>query len=361
MKRHHFIKRSQAIILRRILSVVGILSLAIFSQPLSSDAALTTPHLYLSRQQGSLTTGESFQLFFTTGSAVNGGAGVNKVILTFTGANGSWCNTVGTGDLVVTGIANPTGATETATQLPGTSKTAACTQNPDTFTISGVDNLTATTKYGVQIVEASSTKIGSAAAAANLQVTVKTNNGSTDIDTATLAVATIANDQVSVSATVNPTLTVTLSGNSVALGTLTTSNNSFSGITSQVTTNATSGYVSLVNYGATLTGPTTIADVTGSPPDNMAAGTAAYGASSSASGNTIGQFDSDSNTCDGTTRTTANPVSATALSASFKSFASSGSAVSGQTTTLCFLATVAATTPGGTYTSTSTLVTTAKY
>ncbi len=350
--------KHQRFVLARIVAGLSAAALLFSLSPQVTFATgvLTTPRIYLGREQAGLTTGESFQIFFTPATAVSGGAGNNKVILVFTGANGTWCNTVGTGDLVVTGIANPTGATESATSLPGASLTGACTKNPDTFTLSGVNNLSGggATKYGVQVVEASSTKIGSASAANDIQVTIKTNNGSADVDTGTLALSTITSDQVAVTATVNPSLTVTLSPTSAALGTLDLTHVNQAGVTSTVTTNASSGYNSSVKYDATLTsGSDTIGDASGG---TIVAGTdSEFGASSSQSGNTIAQWNPTS--CS-TTTTTSN---ATALSTSFKTFASGTGPVNAEGTTLCFLAGINVSTKAGSYTSTATVVATAKF
>lgn len=352
-------KQSRASLLR-VFAVVLIGSVVLFSLPLPRVQAgtLTTPRDYLSTQKANTSTGVQHEVFFTAANAVNGGAGVNKVILQFPDADDTkWCRTVGTGDLTVTGIANPTGGSETATSLPGT-LTGACTQGSgassyDKITVSGVNNLSAT-KYGVRIAQNTSTVLGTAASAGNdIQVTVTTNNGTSDVDSGTLATSLISDDQIAVSATVTPTLTVSLSGNTAALGTLSTSNVNQAGITSTVTTNAASGYASVVKYGATLTsGSDTVADTSGG---TIVAGTEEFGASSSQSGNTIAQW---SPTSCATTATTSN---ATALSTSYQSFASASAPVSSQAATLCFLASIAVTTEPGSYTSTATLVTTAKF
>ncbi len=323
---------------------------------------LTTPRDYLNRQQANLASGVQHEVFFTTLGAVSGGAGVNKVILVFPDADDvKWCRAAGT-DLVATGIANPTGGTESATVLPGTlaadCAVGAGASSFDTITVTGVNNLTATTKYGVRIAQAGSPTalLGTATAAANdIQVTVKTNNGTGDVDTGTLATSLITSDQLAVSGTVNPTLTVSLSGTTLALGTLTASNVNQAGITSTVTTNAGNGYVSMVKYNNTLTapGPLTIPDTGGG---TIVAGVASeYGASSSDSGNTIGVW---SPAACSTTATTSN---ATALTTAYQSYAANTAGVSAEATTLCALATVTATQGAGTYTSTLTVVTTALF
>lgn len=345
---------------KRAASILALMATLLFSFPLypSFAGTLTTPRDYLSRQQANVSTGIQHEVFFTATNAVSGGAGINKVILQFPDADDTkWCRTAGT-DLTITGIANPTGATESATILPGT-LTGACTQGSgassyDKITVSGVNDLSAATKYGVRIAQNTTAILGTATSAANdIQVTVTTNNGTSDVDSATLAVSLITSDQVAVSATVTPTLTVALSSTTAALGTLSTSNINQAGITSTVTTNAASGYASLVKYDATLTsGSNTIANTAGG---TIVAGTEEYGASSSQSGNTITQW---SPTSCATTATTSN---ATALSTSFQSFASASAPVSSEATTLCFLAGIAVTTKPGSYTSTSTVVTTAKF
>ncbi len=351
-------------IFARFFAVLTILGLAFSSLPIRNALAvgvLSTPRDYLSRQQADVASGITHQVFFTTVSSVTGGASA-KITLQFPDADdGKWCRTAGT-DLVVTGIANPTGATESATTLPGGSVTASCTQGSggssfDKIIVANFTTLSATTKYGVQIAQAGSPTalLGTAASAGNdIQVLVTTtNNSSVDIDSGTLAMSLITNDQVAVSATVNPTLTVVLSANTASLGTLDTGHINQAGITSQVTTNGANGYASLVNYNATLTsGSNTIQDVPGS---TLAIGNEGYGAASSQSGNTIAQWNPTA--CSTTTSTT----NLTALSTSFKSFASASAPVSAQTTTLCFGAGVSGTTKAGSYTSTSTLVTTGKF
>ncbi len=360
MKNLPIITKSQRIRLSRWTALIGVLSLLVCSYPINNAFAvgtLSTPRVYLSRQIADLASGLQLEVFFTTVSAVSSGG---KVVIIFpSGANHNtkWCRTTGS-DLVATGITNPTGATESASALTSSSSfSTACSQTPDTITISNVAALSGTTKYGVRIAQAGSPTalLGTTSAAANdIQVTVKTQTGaSADVDSGTVALSIISNDQVAVSATVNPTLTVVLSANTASLGTLDTGHINQAGITSQVTTNGANGYASLVNYNATLTsGSNTIQNVPGS---TLAIGNEGYGASSSQSGNTIAQWNPTS--CATTTSTT----NLTALSTSFQSFASASAPVSAQTTTLCFGAGVSGTTKAGSYTSTSTLVTTGKF
>lgn len=317
---------------------------------------------YLNRQQADLASAIQHEIFFKAVSTVGGGAGTNKLIIKFPDADdGKWCRTAGT--MTVTGITEPTGTgpSESATALPGT-LTGACTQgsgsgsvdsNRDLITISGVDNLVSTTNYGVKVVALGGALGTAAAAADNIQVQVKTNNGSTDQDTGTLALSLIAADQIAVTATVSSTLAVSLDTTTAALGTLDTGHVNQAGVVATITTNAGSGYISMVKYNNTLTsGSNTIADTTGG---TIPINSEEYGASSSQSGNTITQWSPTS--CATTTSTT----NATALTTAYKSWASSATVVSAQTATLCFAAGVTVSTAAGSYTSTATVVTTARF
>ena len=358
MTQQNFVRTS-----KKIVALVAILSLFVlypWSKPAQALGTMTTLRVYLNRQQKQVTTGVEFDLFFKPATNVSGGTGTNKVIFSFpndANDNTYWCRTAGT-DLVITGEANPTGSSaESATSLPGGTLTGVCAQStPDTFTISGVDNLTAGTKYGVKITQKVSSPVAIIGTAntsqTNLIVTVKTNNGSADVDSGTLAIATIDADQVSVTASVAPTLTVTLSGTSAALGSLDTGHVNQAGVSTTITTNASGGYLSLVKYDHTLTsGSDTIADVSGT----IAIGQAKFGASSSQSGNTIAQWNPTACT---TTTSTSN---ATALTTAFQSYATSATPKSAEATTLCFLAGIAGTTPAGNYASTATIVTTGRF
>jgi hypothetical protein len=315
-------------------------------------ATLTTPRDYLSRVAENLTTGEVHQVFFTTATAVSGGAGANSIIIVFPLAdNAKWCATAGT-DLVATGIANPTGGTESATTLPGTSLTAKCTQGDgastwDTITVEGVNDLTGSTKYGVEIKQKTSSPtalLGTPANTTTGLLTIKTHNATVDVDSAQAAVDIIANDQISVSATVPPSITFTLSANSINLGTLSTGTVAYSSHTAQTVTNAANGYVTYVYSDGNLrNGSNTIAAVS----TNLSAGTAGYGIATTDTGQTIG---TDA-TCGSA------PFTVTALTASQQSIAGATSGPVDETSTICYAAAIAADTVAGAYTQTVTFVT----
>jgi len=327
---------------------------------LAIAATITTPRMYMNRQQSNLASGQQFEIFFTEPSGKT--STDNEVRIIFPdGDDTEWCRTAGS--LTATAITDPTGATESATGLLGTlsatcaqgSGSGAAESNADRLLITGVGALSAATKYGVRLV-ANVGVLGTATPSANsIKVTVNGYEDSGTLeDTGILAIATIDNDQVVVTATVDPTLTVTLSGNSASLGTLSTSQVNQASITSQISTNASGGYVSLVKFDATLTsGVNTIPVESGG--GTIVAGTSEYGASTDDT--TSVDLATTSNGC----ANGGGPMNATALTTTFKIFASESAAISSDTTTLCFVATTSATQAPGTYTSTSTLVTTARF
>lgn len=104
-------------------------------------------------------------------------------------------------------------------------------------------DLTADTLYGFYITGG----VDNPSSANTYSVTIKTaTSGDTEIDTKTVAVDIITNDQVTVTASVPSTFNFTLSGNSIALGEQSTSAIDTGNITIDVDTNAASGYIAWV-------------------------------------------------------------------------------------------------------------------
>ncbi|XOU93991.1 MAG: MerR family transcriptional regulator [Candidatus Kerfeldbacteria bacterium] len=148
-------------------------------------------------------------------------------------------------------------------------------------------------------------------------------------------------------------MTVSLSPNSIDLGTLLESLVSQDGVTLTVSTDASNGYQASVYYDNSLTSiGNTIADTTGG---TIVAGTEEYGASSSRSGYDIGIW---SPTSCADTGTTSN---ATALTTSLQTFAGATGVVSTHQTELCILGSISGLTDAGAYTSTITIVATSLY
>jgi len=325
---------------------------------ISSAIPLTASRAYMNRQIAAQTSGQQFELFFTPTFSLSLDSGT--LLIVFPDADdGLWCRSAGT--LTPTGIANPSGATESATSIStfGStscaigSGTGSADSNRDRLSIVVAQAITSGTKYGVRVV-GNSGVLGTAAAANNIKAEMRwSDNDNANFNTSTVALSLVADDQIAVSALVDVTLSVTLSSNTAALGTLSTSQVNQAGVTSTVSTSAAGGYISVVNYGATLTsGANTIPNTSGG---TIVAGTSEFGASSSQSGNTIGQW---SPTSCASTSSTSN---ATALSGTFQSFANNTSAVTNEVATLCFLASISGSQAPGSYTSTATLVTTARF
>ncbi len=334
---------------KRVISLLAIFVLLVVQfayslQPVHA-AALTTAYIRMSRQQGSVTSGISLTAFWKPAST----ATEAKFQIIFPDADdGLWCRTAGSLTFATTTIdsaSSPTASAGTCSQGSGAS-------SYDTFDFTTAD-LTPATLYGV-VITGNTAAIGTGAAGAHV-TTMKTRTVTpTDIDTLNVSLRTIADDQVSVTATVDPTLTVTLSTTtSVAFGTLDVANVNQASMTSTVVTNAPNGYASTVLYDATLTASAlTIPDASGG---TIAPGGSEFGASTDDS--TSVDLAATSNSC----ATGTGTYNATALTTSPQVFGSLGAATASAVTTLCFVAGISATQAPGSYTSTVTLVTTGKF
>jgi len=325
--------------------VVGML----FPAGIAKAGTLETVEDHMNRQKASETSGISHNIVFTVPAGNTGTEAEVHLIFDDDDDDGLWCATAG----AITAAGSTTYA---ANALPGT-LAASCAQGAggssyDTLTVTGVTNLSASTEYGVLLTDTGAGALGTPAASTDGNITVQTrDSGQAVIDSQQLAVDIITDDQIAVSADVPPTITVTLSANSIDLGTLSTGLVSQAGITSTVTTNASNGYSSQVLYDTTLTNAAsdTINDAAGG---TIVAGTEEFGVSTSDTGEDITTWSPAA--CSDTGSTS----NATALSTSLQTFAGASSAVSSEATTLCFLASITGTTEAGTYTNTVTVVTT---
>ena len=97
----------------------------------------------------------------------------------------------------------------------------------------------------------------------------------TNTDSTTLAAVVETNDIVTVSASVNPTLTLAISANTVALNTITSSSTGAGSHTAQIATNATGGFLLTYN-GITLTATSGTIPAYGSQASSVQ-GTAGFG------------------------------------------------------------------------------------
>lgn len=215
---------------------------------------LTTASDVMNKQVKNQTSGTQHIFIFTTAGAASGGAGANLVIVQFPDADDTlWVRAVGAGnDCIATG-----NTLDSATSLPGTLvcdiTQGAGASSYDTITITGVNDLSAATKYAVKVVEANDGDLGTPNSTGKKSLTVKTNNGTTDVDTATVGVYLVTTEQtVSVTATVDEHLTLAVTGATAALSTLSTSSiTTNSNAVFTVSTNIATGYVTSI-YGATL-------------------------------------------------------------------------------------------------------------
>lgn len=164
----------------------------------------------------------------------------------------TWTVTFPTGAAVSTTAANWQTANISTTNLPAgatawpnaTVATAAVSGQTVTWTNASAQTMTAAVQYCYNWTSTAALTTGSSAAP-NLAGSMATKNSSAvDIDTSGYATATIANDQIQVTATVPALFSFALSGNSDPLGTLSTGSVATSGspVTATVNTNAKNGW-----------------------------------------------------------------------------------------------------------------------
>lgn len=254
-------------------------SFAFFATQKAAAATLTTTYIRLNRiKAGEATT---FRLLFRTV-----GAGATTVSVDFNGADSTtWTGSTGLVNATQT-TATATCASETgATALPGT---LSASGSGAVLSITGVTALSATTTYCVDLTHASAV---TNASAGEYHPTVTVGSDST-----TVALRTISNDQIVVTATVPPTFNFVLSGNTDSFTTNLSSGSivSTTGRTVTITTNATTGWIAWVKNLNTSTGaatkgalrsatagnysiPTTNANALGSASHTLSAGTEDYG------------------------------------------------------------------------------------
>ena len=242
---------------KRFLSIFSALSLFFsivgFAEPIGVSAAdLTDVKDRMNRMEDSLTSGVEHNFIFTPATNVTGGAGNNEVRIEFPDADdGLWCRTAGA--LVVAAITSDPSHSGSFTGLPGT-LSASCSQGGvgtyDTITISGVNDLTSSTTYGVNVDDSGAGALGTPTTGTTGVTTLYTNNGSTDIDSGTFDLEIVDDDTVTVTAGVDPIMDCTIDTTTVAFGTVSpnpvaasaTDNN----LDIAIETNATNGYAWVV-------------------------------------------------------------------------------------------------------------------
>ncbi len=309
----------------------------------ASAAPLTNTFVQLNRMSAGQTT--SFRLVFRTV-----GAGATSATVNFNGADATtWSASSGVVNATQTVSSASCAAATGATALPG-SITAAGASN--TVTISAITALAATTLYCVDLTSASAVTNATAGEYHPI-ITV-------GADSTTVAVRTVSNDQIVVSATVPPTFNLALSGNTDSF----TANLSSStvgittGRTVTVNTNAKNGWFvwafSVSSSGLTsVVGSSNIPATTPGTTATMVAGTPGYvfGVTGSSNGTGTGTI---------TVVTAYNSNGTTTgsgLDTTIRQIASSNGTNAAATLTVKEIAAISATTPAANdYTDTITII-----
>lgn len=176
------------------------------SQRPAQAGTLTNVRDYMLRQQANLTSGQEHQVFFAPVTPLPGSA--NQVSYLFPDADdGLWCRTGG--NLTLTPISDPAGATENATPLPGVGLTATCVAGSgpasrDRIVVSNVGPLNAGTVYGWRVEDATG-QLGTPPPANGIIVNLETSDGLNTIDGKQFYLSIITSDQVQISAVVATT------------------------------------------------------------------------------------------------------------------------------------------------------------
>jgi hypothetical protein len=249
-----------------------------------------------------------------------------------------------------------------------TSKTLAASAAADTWGVSvnnvtGLITFTAPTNATTNEIPGGSCVqilIGDHTTSGSSQITNPTTDGMYKIgiagtfgDVGSLAVSILTDDQIDITAEVEPTLDVLISTNACDLGSLDSSLIKTCDYDVTVSTNGTSGYISTIVAGGNLT--TGIDDIANASGGTVTVGTEEYGVGTSKADQTIIQ-----NT-DCTDEDAGPTQPASPLSTSPQQFASSSGPVSSDATSVCHLATISGATPAGIYSQVVTVVVTANF
>lgn len=247
------------------LALLFVAGTAMTMQASVSAASLTNTYLRLNRMTAGATT--SARLVFKATSA-----GATSVSVNMNGADSTtWTGSAGTVNATQT-VSSAGCATESsATALPGSLTAAGAT---GTVTISGVTALTAGTTYCVDLTSATAFTV---ATAGEYHPVVTAGS-----DNTTIAVRSVSNDSVVVTAVVAPTFNFVLSGNTdsftanLATGAVGITN----GVTATINTNAKTGWLAWAkgtNTGlSSAAASKTIAATTPGTSATLTAGTEGY-------------------------------------------------------------------------------------
>ena len=220
------------------ISIVAMLApvFAVILSPPVGAATLTNTYIRLNRMKTG--TGTTFRLVFKAASSQTA-----QIAVDFNGTDtgtAQWTNAT-PGGLVTSGAVTTSTAqcvTDGFTALPGVT---GATGSSSTITTTGVTATTSGSTYCVDFTTAAAVTTPTLAGEYHPTVTQGT-------DSTTVAVRVIANDQIVVSATVPPTFTFVLSGNtdSFTVPLVSSGYTSTSGKTVSITTNAANGWTAWV-------------------------------------------------------------------------------------------------------------------
>lgn len=341
--------------------VLALVIFPIFNQVANVDAsAPTVISDTMTRQQ--VSTLSSHSIVFTESASSQFTAG-STITYDF-GTPGFTLAAATTADVTFNdGIARTVVAAGTAPTCTAGANNVTVTTNTGT----GVITITACASYTAQAAGSIITfKIGTAAAGTN-RLTNPATNGSKKItiagtsgfvDVGSFAVPILTLDQVTTTATVDPSITSTLSATSCSFGTLSTAATAFCPITNTVNTNATAGYTaSVADLDATNPGKLcspSVATCTNSIPaaTTLTYGTSGFGVRTSVAAQTV----TNAGACANDTG-----QAATTLTNIYKQYSSSAGPVANDAPILCYKASLGATQAAGLYTEVSTLITTGNF
>jgi hypothetical protein len=343
-------------VLNLIIAVFLALSVFPFVATTTGAANLTAMSDTMSRLQVSPVK-SNHTIVFTTPSGV---AALGKIKITFSANFASGLNSVAFGDMDL--LDNGSDLT-----LAGTCATttwgAAVSVRTITFTsCTGtiVAGHTVTIKIGTNATGGSNQITNPSGSGSNIISLEVTDASDVDIDTGKVAVPIMTADQVTVSATVDPSITSTLSTTTCALGTLTSTSTGFCSYSNTVDTNAASGYTATIistDTNGRLCSPSPGTCTNNIPVEDgdhqVTQNKSEYGVGTSKTGQTIVHY----TTCANNNNQPADALSDTTA----QQYASATGPVSSDATTLCHAATIAGSQAAGSYSHSVTHITTGHF
>src|SRR3989344_732475 len=338
--------------LKRLIVTIAIFYIALISLPIATVKAgnLTAMSDTMSRLQATTASNHSISFTMTAGTSV-----IESETITVTFPAAFDTSTIDCGDIDLL---------DDAAEENLQNEAGGCTADADEWgAVFAADVLTLTAPSGAATYIAGSSvvviEIGTNTAEEGVgdEQIVNSGDGSQTIsiggnfgDTGSFAVPIMTGDQVTVSATVDPSITSVLSASTCLLGTLSSANIQTCTYTNTVNTNAGTGFTStILDDGNLRDGGNDINDAGGD--NDVDAGSEGYGASTSDAGNTIVQYTA----CADPEPT---PLEASALTTGAQSYSTAAGPVSADVTTVCHGASITATTPAGIFQHITTHITT---